>query len=593
MKIETKIENDQSNDAEENEQFYPVHSMIIENEWINTEKITISESESITQTLKVTDKSEYNINNFDNVNENDDSFNNASPYFKAARINKNEDENIRFISPLPKNSSPNSSPNSSKLKSNFHNENIPNINRSILNELLPTQVQLDWEGGDDEGEGETSRWFKNDKVYGLIFKISLTIWTFFIIYLTFYKSSSFPLLPPLEKDKILEKVGWFGLLLVIGLGVSAGWARVLAEQTETVVYGLILTIPTGFIGLGFFAFSHWYLVAGFVCLMLAGLLLAVVWNNKNNLQVTVEIVRTAAIFIQSTPKIYTLVLKIVAIYSGFVLIWLLGFIQLFDNNMNWSFILTTSMKFLFVFMLLWVGAVLSTIQKFTIATWVRSWMNNTEDQLNNNNLNDEIIKIKLLNENYFGSICLAAGILSTAKLIRFVTRTFHFSIKATGNFLNFGGLISEFIGWILSLIIAAERLIQRFTDFSIYYLAIENNVEGFFSASQGLGKILNGHIGLALTADSTAQLLLTFSTILISFTSTALLIFITKTQISWTTSALIALLAASVTDYVACTYTSAIDATFLCYLMDLRKKDCAGKINPQIHAAFSSKLESV
>ena len=580
-----KIENDQLNDAEEDdEQFYPVQSMIIENEWINTEnvKISESESESITTTLKITDKSEYNINNFDNGNENDNSFNDVSPYFKAARINKNDDENVRFISPLPKNSSP----NSSKLKSsNFHNENSPNINRSILNELLPTQVQLDWEGG-GEGEGETKKWFKNDKIYGLIFKFSLIIWTIFTIYLTIYNSS------PSSPHKILnlEKVCWFGLLLVIGLGVSAGWARVLGEQSETVVYGLILTIPTGFIGLGLFAFSHWYLVAGFVCLMLAGLLLAVVWGNKNNLQVTVEIVRTAAIFIQSTPKVYTLVLKIVAIYSAFVLIWLLGFIRLFDNSMNWSFVPATSIKFLFVFMLLWVGAVLSTIQKFTIATWVRSWMNHTEDQLNDN---DEIIKIKLLNENSFGSICLAAGMLSTAKLIRLFTRIFHFSIKASGNFLNFSGLISGFIGWILTLIIAAERLIQRFTDFSIYYLAIEDNVEGFFSASQGLGKILNGHIGLALTADSTAQLLLTFSTILISFTSTALLIFITKTQISWTTSALIALLAASVNDYVACTYTSAIDATFLCYLMDLRRKDCAGKINPQIHAAFSSKLESV
>ena len=541
------------------EEYFPAQSMFIENEWITNSPGGLKMSES----------------------------HDSSPFFETARINE---EKVRFISPIQSNSK------TPIMKADFSSSSSPKINPSILNELLPSQVQMEMDpinnGNSNSNNSNFNfnmteeeferKYLRNEKVYGQVFKGSLVVWGLFSMYLISRSSSS-------ENANPINGTvgGWFACLLVIGLGLTACWARLLAEQTELVVYGLMVAVPAGFAALGVLSISHWSIIMGLVFFAFSGISALVVYFNRTNLKSTVEIVHNAAIFIQSTPKVYSLIIKVVAAYLIFLMIWLKSFVGLFSNP-NWSFVFATSIKVSFIIILLWTGAVLSVVQKFILATWVRLWMNQTSDDDT-----EERDRVKSVDEGSFGSICLAAALLTVGKLIRLSAKSIHFTSKSIGKFIPCSGVISTMLNWAFSLLFVAEKFMQRFTDFAIYNLAInsETETDGFVTSCKQLGRVFEGHIGLAVTTDTTAQLLLSFSTALISFSSTAIILLIAKKHISWSSGLLIGLLAASVTDFVSNTYTAAIDSMFLCYLVDLRRPDKV--IKPEIQAAFSTKLSSV
>ena len=177
-------------------------------------------------------------------------------------------------------------------------------------------------------------------------------------------------------------------------------------------------------------------------------------------------------------------------------------------------------------------------------------------------------------------------------MIKITAKSVHFTSKTLGKFIPCSGLISEILNWAFSLIFVAEKFMQRFTDFAVYNLALSHESDGFLDSCKQLGRFLDGHLQLAVTTDTTAQLLLSFSTILISFASTALILLIAKNHVTWSSGLLIGLLAASVTDFISNIYTTAIDSMFLCYVMDLQKPERAGKIDPKIQEAFATKLLS-
>lgn len=523
------------------EEFYPVQSRtIIENEWISPEGAERMKSHV---------------------------FDDESPYFVNAKIDY--DERVRFISPLQQpiqQQNPKASPQSS-----------PKINRSILDELLPTQIPIEDSNENSSFPASASDWLMNDKIYGQVFKGCFVIW-----FLTsFYLISTKPAATGVSTDKMTEITGWFASSLLLGLALTAVWAKILADQTEVIVYGMMMAVPAGFALLTLFAFSHFYILSGLICLIISAILSIVIYFNRKTLKTTAEIVHSAAIFIQATPKVYTLVMKIVAGYAVLVFIWLKAFTRLFNSSSNWSIMFVSHVAF--IFMLLWIGAVLSTVQKFLIATWVRAWMDKTDDSKHEK-------EAKILDEKSFGTICLAAGLLSLAKMTRIARNGTEVTGKILGKFVPGHGIISHFLTWISALISAAERFMQRFTDFVVYYLAV-SDCEGFIDSCRGLSNAIDGHLALAVTTDTTAQLLLTFSTVLIGFSSTALIFLIAKNRTSYFSGMLIGLLSASVMDFVSNTYTSAIDASFLCYVMDLKRPD--RKIDKEIHDAFSSKLSSV
>jgi hypothetical protein len=526
-------------DSETGEFFYPVQSMTLNensiinnNEWIDKE--------------------------FQN-----DSNHRPSPYFESAQINK--DEKVRFISPILENN-------------NAQDRGEAEIGRSILNELLPTQVQFESNESNFSSREKFMQYFENDAFFGQLFKAMLISWLIFSVYVILKTDGN-----GLASDKLPVTIGWFICLLGFGLGLSAVWAKILAEQTEFVVYGLVFGLPAGFAFLAMTAISHWFIASGLILAGISVFLFGAIWLNRQNYQTTVEIVRTSAIFIQATPKVYTLLFKTAFAYTAFVIIWLMEFSRLFGALSSVPF---TISAVLHIFLLLWVGGVLVTLQKFIIAKWVRSWMKRVDDDF----ASQEDESLGILDQYSFGSICLAAGIISVAKCIRLVSKSIHFTLRSTERIIPTSGLFADFCGWLVSLMSAAERILQRFTDFSIYYMAV-GEVKGFMNASRGLNQAISGHWALAVTTDSTSQLILTFSTTLIALASTALVLTVAKTYISWSSSILIGLLAVSVTDFVSTTFTSAIDASFLCYLLDLKDPNRAGKLNPKLQSAFSSKLE--
>ena len=556
---------DAKEEDEEREEYFPAQSMFIENEWIRNSPGGEERSKAANKTTTMSKSQNKTENNFTNYED--------SPYFENARI---ESEKVRFISPIQNTKNHIESTSSS-----------PKINRSIINELLPTQIQIDSTTGPSSSynrmtQEEFEKYLRNDKIYGQVFKGSLIAWSLFSLYAILSNDRSNPI-----QGSYSEIGGWFTCLLILGLGLSAVWARVLADQTEIVVYGLMLAVPAGFGLLGLFSFSHWYILTGLIFIAVSVVSSAVVYFNKETLKTTVEIVHNAAIFIQATPKVYPLTLKIVAIYAAFVLVWLKAFMGLF-NNSNWSWIFSTATKVSFVIILIWTGSVLSTVQKFILATWIRTWMNQTDDSNNENEGQER----KKLNEESFGSICLAAGLLTIGKMIKITAKSVHFTSKTLGKFIPCSGLISEILNWAFSLIFVAEKFMHRFTDFAVYNLALSHESDGFLDSCKQLGRFLDGHLQLAVTTDTTAQLLLSFSTILISFASTALILLIAKNHVTWSSGLLIGLLAASVTDFISNIYTTAIDSMFLCYVMDLQKPERAGKIDPKIQEAFATKLLS-
>lgn len=469
----------------------------------------------------------------------------ASPYFQPPQVEKNSA--IRFTSPL---ASPPQEPQ--KITEGSSKD-------SILEELLPSHIPTSAGSATSRGGSVV------DQVYGLAFKVLFGVWLAYSLLLYAFGSKGASL------TGLWRVTNWFMIVLAVSVFGALTWAKVLALHAEKVVYGMTAAIPTCSALLGFYLLgTGWvgiFLGAGMLALAAASG--TVLWTQKDELMISIGVIKTGACFLLERPKVFQMTTQIVFGYAFFVLFWLGACSRLLATSFFF-------MKVLFVVVLLWTSALFGVVQRFLIANKVKRWILEEDVDDDNGNDDDEQNNCNEVVKRNFDSLCVAAAILAVSRFARLTAKTFHFVSKRAGF-----GRISYFLDIISESI---ERSLARFTDYVIYYLALNENSD-FWNACAGVGRALADRPSLSFTVDSISQLLLFFATLSVAGLSTVTVYYLNNFQLGFRTAGLLGLVSYLALDLVAAVFTASIDASFLAYLIIPRCREMQS-----LQSAFSAKL---
>ncbi len=449
-----------------------------------------------------------------------------SPYFQVPK----EGDAVRFTSPIlsPK---------------------TPIAKDSILEELLPSYIPQ------AEADPTMTNPGISVRMFGWAFKICFSIWLVaaVFLYLTSPKGSNL--------TSLRQVTNWFIVVLTVSIFGALTLAKLLASQAESVVYGMAAAIPIGSAFLGFYLLGAGWLgtvmaVGLFILSAGSGIIF---WSQKEELEISMGIIKTGAKFLLEQPKAFTITGQIAFGYAFFVLLWLGSFCRLLAVSFF-------PLRVLFVAVLLWTSALAGVVNKFLIGKRVKGWL---LDEV------EEEDSVKLV-ERHFDSLCVAAAILAATRFARLSAKALHFTALRVGI-----GAVSSVFNKISE---AIERALARFTDYVIYYLALRDDSD-FWSACGGVGRALADCPSLSFTVDSISQLLLFFATLSVSIFSTSIVYYLSAHQLTFKTAALFGIVSYLALDLIAAIFTASIDASFLAYLTIPQCRE-----HSTIQSAFSSKL---
>ncbi|KAF9208442.1 hypothetical protein BGZ49_008830 [Haplosporangium sp. Z 27] len=289
--------------------------------------------------------------------------------------------------------------------------------------------------------------------------------------------------------------------------------------------------------------------------------------------------------LKDNPDMFFVSLGLMLIHVVFTAIWLLFFSRVFlvghIESVTGSKIWVLEDNFypiaaFMIFMYMWTSAVLSNVQRVTLANVVSKWYFHRHEPFAYHS--SKITEPALINATttLFGSICLGALFIAIVQFTAFALRSTAKKLKGS-SFPLF-----VFIATCCSVI---QGLVENFNNYTLIYVGITG--ESLFSAARSASKIFHRNLLWGLISDFLTKLILfVYSTLLSLLTGFAAYVFATHTLRS-PYGYVIGILSAIIPFYITRFFTHimaiTVDATFLCYAIDLDTNTCHSN---KAHSAF-------
>ncbi|KAF8975771.1 hypothetical protein BGZ46_008863 [Entomortierella lignicola] len=444
-----------------------------------------------------------------------------------------------------------------------------------------------------------------DPVFAALYILALAAYFILGIVLLFTTSSS-----PLDgqiynvfsvmKSSAVCRMLTFLVLVSAILGTI--WLLTLRSFTRPVVWATVLSVPC--FALVIFI---WSLVSSFqgprqnngkrdpqdtgltilslLPLSVGSLFLSVIYFRRKYIARTTAIIELACEILKDNPDMFFVSLGLMLIHVVFTAIWLLFFSRVFlvghIESVTGSKIWVLEDNFypiaaFMIFMYMWTSAVLSNVQRVTLANVVSKWYFHRHEPFAYHS--SKITEPALINATttLFGSICLGALFIAIVQFTAFALRSTAKKLKGS-SFPLF-----VFIATCCSVI---QGLVENFNNYTLIYVGITG--ESLFSAARSASKIFHRNLLWGLISDFLTKLILfVYSTLLSLLTGFAAYVFATHTLRS-PYGYVIGILSAIIPFYITRFFTHimaiTVDATFLCYAIDLDTNTCHSN---KAHSAF-------
>lgn len=391
--------------------------------------------------------------------------------------------------------------------------------------------------------------------------------------------------------------------VIVGSAISILWTLLLRWFTSEVLHLMLYFAPMTSLLVGLWAgleFFHADAGGGFWLLLasIAGISTAIfsgtfIIANRKNVKHTIDIIKVTTEVLSANPGIYLASLGLFLGYLLFVAIWLLFYVHTlmlgYADPTNHVWHLNQFSYYLqayFIFMLVWTSLVFSAVQKCMIGGVVGRWyfFRADPDELEQSEGNVVWSSLKTTMTAFFGQICFASLILGIVRITRGFFQLYHYIASKFDN-----GIVTSLLRNVNLFFGFIERLVEHLTDLSLYTVALTG--EGFWSASRTLFKIFRRNMLLSFTTDTLALLIFTISTTAVAaLTGLSSFIFISHglhSQYGFNGAMLFSLLTWYVLRFFTAVFTDTMDASFVCFAIDL---DTEKLHSPSVHQAFSHRI---
>ncbi|KAF9349895.1 hypothetical protein BGX26_011871 [Mortierella sp. AD094] len=442
-----------------------------------------------------------------------------------------------------------------------------------------------------------------DPFFAALYILALAAYFILGIVLLFTTSSS-----PLEGQiynvfsVIKSSAGMLTFVVLISAALGTIWLVTLRSFTRPVVWATVLSVPC--FALVIFI---WSLVSSFqgprrddgkrdpqdtgltilslLPLSVGSMFLSVIYLRRQYIARTTSIIELACEILKDNPDMFFVSLGLMLVHVVFTAIWLvffsrvflIGHVEAMTGSKTWVLednFYPIAAYMIFIYM--WTSAVLSNIQRVTLANVVSKWYFHRHEPFAYHS--SKITEPALINATttLFGSVCLGALFIAIVQFTAFALRSTAKKLKSS-SFPLF-----VFIATCCSVI---QGLVENFNNYTLIYVGITG--ESLFSAARSASKIFHRNLLWGLISDFLTKLILfVYSTLLSLLTGFAAYVFATHTLKS-PYGYVIGILSGIIPFYITRFFTHimaiTVDATFLCYAIDLDTNTCHSN---KAHSAF-------
>ncbi|KAG0742895.1 hypothetical protein G6F57_002207 [Rhizopus arrhizus] len=477
---------------------------------------------------------------------------------------------------------------------------VPFNPKSLSESLLPTASTI------PPGITQMDRKYK-DPIFAVFYALSFLAFVlsgFIVLFMTdshsvedYVKESTFKVI----KDSAGMLVAIIGTSLII----ATIWLLVLRHFTKALVWGTVICVPiilsASFIWSFVESLQYISVYKGnqelslkdtaltwlsIIPLILNLIYVKAVYSSRHRINKTIVVIELACEMIRSNPAILFVPVLLLVIFIIFTSIWIAFFNRLWlighlvdpSTSSKAIWIVNNYVYFLaafYIFFYMWTSMILIYLEKFVLSGMIAQWYFHRKDTINNsvNVLKSSMIRGTTTS---FGTIALSGFLMAIVHFSQFV-------IKQLKKYSKKSRPFATFIEFILSYI---EPFVSIVNHYTIGLAGITG--ESFFSAANSATKIFKRNLLSGIFGGFLAQIILHIGTAAIALTSGLSAYIYATHQLHSPHGFIVGLIGTLMPYYISQFYSyvmmSIIDATFLCYAIDLD----AGTVNLQAaHSAFS------
>ncbi|KAJ3083337.1 hypothetical protein HK100_009469, partial [Physocladia obscura] len=291
------------------------------------------------------------------------------------------------------------------------------------------------------------------------------------------------------------------------------------------------------------------------------------YHERRNIDRAINIIHLACQILWETPSVFTLSLGILTIYSIFSFAWAFAFSHLFltrDPSAPPSEGLTTSTTgavMFFIFMHFWTTAVLSALEKMTIAGVVGQWyFGRTVDETFDEDLVARSFRGTI--GAGFGSVCFASLVVAGVECVQFVVRNVR---------KNSRGSNRPFLALLDSCMDCLGRAVSQVSSYTLIYCGLTGTgvIEGAYSCTRLFRR--NLVMGMA-TAGITRAVLFFGASAAAGGVGAGTFFYAargTGSPYAWVVGGVGAFVPFYVIRFMSQIIQNTVDATFVCYMLDV------------------------
>ncbi|KAI8076795.1 plasma-membrane choline transporter-domain-containing protein [Halteromyces radiatus] len=387
---------------------------------------------------------------------------------------------------------------------------------------------------------------------------------------------------------IKDSAGLLAIMMTISLITGTIWIYVLRTITKTIVWGTIIGIPLTFLGLFLWTMieslhKHYIYpndvtnhdtsltMMSFIPLLLGIFYAYTIYKNHHRIQKTISIIELACDVLRFNPGIILVSLILLVVFLLFTIVWIVLFNRLWligylvKNGSSSGMWVVNDNAYLFatfyIFMYLWTAAILINMQRFALSAITAQWYFHRHEANSQHSDNAWQIALTRASTTSFGTLAFGGLVLSIVQFLHLATRYMKSYVKKSRPFVSIVSLMLAYI----------EAWINQINHYVIGLAGITG--DGFCMAARSGTKIFRRNLISGLIGDLITRLVLYVGALVISLASGFGAYIFAGHQLHSSHGLIIGLIAAIVPMYMSqffsYTMMSIVDATFLCYAIDL------------------------
>ncbi|CAO3631069.1 unnamed protein product [Cunninghamella blakesleeana] len=428
-----------------------------------------------------------------------------------------------------------------------------------------------------------------DPFFTILYAISFLIYIFsgLIILFTTNSHSLESYAKGTTFNTIKDSAGLLTVMMSIALIVGVVWIYVLRTLTQTIVWSTLIGVPLVFIGVFIWSLveslhNHYFYesevtkqdtnltVLSFIPLILGSIYTYLVYSNRHRIQKTISVIELACDVLRYNPGIILVSFILMCVFIIFTIIWLvlfnrlwlIGYLKNDTSRVIWvvndnAYLIAT----FYIFIYLWTSAILINMQRFALSAITADWYFHRHSSNNQGNKMAWQLALKRASTISFGTLAFGGLILSIVQFLHITTGYLKKYVKKSRPFVS---IITMLIAYI-------ESVINQINHYVIGLAGITG--DGFCVSARSGTKIFRRNLISGLVGDLITRLVLYIGALVISIASGFGGYIYASHNLHSSHGFIVGLLAAITPMYISqffsYTMMSIVDATFLCYAIDL------------------------